>query len=76
MTTLLRKKRGVHALLQRKTTVLSYIPGLRSDYTMEQHPDYSKWSTNDLISRVTTLEQQLQTQTLRYEGHPQVYSKH
>ena len=37
------------------------IRGLKS--AMEQPPDYSKWSPEDLIARVTALEHQLKQQT-------------
>ena len=33
--------------------------------SMEKTPDYSQWSTDKLIDRVTSLEQQLKEQTTR-----------
>lgn len=39
--------------------------GLRSVASMEQ-PDYSSWSTEELVKRVTLLEQQLQDQTTKW----------
>jgi len=41
------------------------IGGLRPNATMEQQ-DYSKWNTDDLIKRVTSLEQQLKEQTTEW----------
>ena len=34
--------------------------------SMEKTPDYSQWSTEKLIDRVTSLEQQLKEQTIRW----------
>lgn len=68
MIKLLGQKRAAHVLLQTSTGSLSCITGIRSVSTMEQQSDYSKWSIDDLINRVTSIEQQLQIQTLRYEG--------
>ena len=39
------------------------IGGLRAASTMQRRQDYSQWSTEELISRVTLLEQQLRDQT-------------
>jgi hypothetical protein len=64
-----------HVLPQTKTNIISSIKGLRSVYTMEQQPDYSEWSTHELISRVASLEQQLQAQKLRCDADPEYYSR-
>ena len=39
---------------------------IRGFSEMEPQPDYSKWNTNELIDRVTYLEQQLKEQTAKY----------
>lgn len=64
-----------HVLPQTKTNNLFYMKGLRSVHTMEQQPDYSEWSTNELISRVASLEQQLQAQKLRCDADSDSYSR-
>ncbi|KAL2042562.1 hypothetical protein N7G274_005056 [Stereocaulon virgatum] len=38
----------------------------RDSFGMEPQPDYSKWSTDELVERVTYLEQQLKDQTAKY----------
>ena len=38
--------------------------------TMEKQPDYTKWSTDELIGRVAALEQQLREQTAKWASSP------
>ena len=37
----------------------------RDSFGMEPQPDYSKWSADELVERVTYLEQQLKDQTAK-----------